>query len=117
MITDYLHLLSRSSAQENELQALRLRGLLLVIAEEPAHRLRQESATVLPVVGAGPVLEAEVVLLEPEGGLHLLVRQGPVPVLVVEVARAVLEEDPDGLGRRLPDQRGVDVPAADVGEA
>src|SRR5262249_14989469 len=58
-----------------------------------------------------------VVLLELEGGFHLLVAQGPVAVLVVEIAFAVLEEDADGLVLGLADDAGVAVAAADVGEA
>src|SRR5437867_9152794 len=63
------------------------------------------------------VFEAVVVTPELQRGRHLLVRERPVPELIVEVARAVLQEDADRPDRGLPDERRVDVSAADVREA
>src|SRR6266852_5430392 len=86
-------------------------------APQPAQSVGQERAAVLVRVTAVAVLEAVVVAPELQRGRHLLVRERPVPELVVEVVRAVLEEDADRPDRSLPDERGVDVSAADVREA
>ena len=56
--------------------------------------------------------ELDVVLLELQGFGHLLVGQGPVAVLVVQVVVAVLQEDADRLGRiGLANHDGVGVAA------
>jgi hypothetical protein len=68
-------------------------------------------------VAADAVFEAVVVAPEFQRGRHFLVRKWPVPELVVEVVRAVLQEDADRPDRSLPDERRVDVSAADVREA
>jgi len=70
------------------------------------------------LVRVGPVAEDEliIVLRERQRLRHLLVRERPIPVLVVEIARPVLQENPQRLLLRLADQRRVDVPSPDVGE-
>src|SRR6266540_1950140 len=94
------------------LQHARLR----LSSPQPAQRLRQYRAPVLVGVAAVPELEPVVVAAELEGGRHLLVRERPVAEAVVQVVRSVLEENAYGPVRRLADQRGVDVAAADVGK-
>ena len=48
---------------------------------------------------------------------HLLIGQRPIPVEIVEVAGAILERNFDRLALRLANQPGVDIAAANVGEA
>src|SRR5262245_55188864 len=91
--------------------------LLRKVAPQPAERLGQERAAVLVRVGAVAELEAVVVAAELARRRHLLVRERPVPVLVVEVVRAVLQEDAHRPLRVLADQSRVDVAATDVREA
>ena len=61
--------------------------------------------------------ELVVVALVFQGGRHLPIRERPVAMHVVEIRRAVLEENANGLLVGLADQGGVVVAAADVGEA
>ena len=61
--------------------------------------------------------EAEVVFAELQRCGHLVVGQGPVAVEVVEVVGSILQEHPDVLALGLTDDAGVDMPAADIGEA
>ena len=68
-------------------------------------------------VRADAELELVVVALELQRRRHLLVGQRPVAVRVVEIVAAVLQEDAERLAVALADHRGVDVAAADVGEA
>src|SRR5262249_1555420 len=87
-----------------------------LVAPQPAQRLRQDGAAVLAVVAAVAHHELVVVLHELQRRGHLLVRQRPVAVQVVEVVLAVLEEDADRLLLRLADHPRIDVAAADVRE-
>ena len=96
----------------------------LVVAPEPAERVGQDGAAVLVAVEALAEDEFVVVPGERERLGHLLVGQGPVAVVVVEVVGAVLEEDADRLLGGLADQGLVVVApfapglaAGDVGEA
>ena len=84
---------------------------------EPAEGIGQDRAAVLSAVAAGAEHELEIVAHERQRAGHLLVRQRPVAVEVVQVVRAVLQEDADRFALGLADPRGVDVAAADVGEA
>src|SRR5215510_4715911 len=89
----------------------------LVSSPEPSQGIGQQGRAVFRCVGAIPKLEAVVVVHELERRSHLLVGQWPVAVLVVQVARAVLQEDPDRFWFRLADDSRIDVPTADVCEA
>ena len=81
-------------------------SLAHLVAPQPAQRFGQDRSAVLAVVA--PVAEHElvVVLLVLQRRRHLLVGQRPVAVLVVQVARAVLQEDADRLLLGLADQAG-----------
>ena len=61
--------------------------------------------------------ELDVVLLELQRSVHLLFGQGPVAVLVVQVAGAALQEDAQWFALGLASQCGIVVTAADVSEA
>src|SRR5439155_16515945 len=91
-------------------------GSFRIIAPQPPQRLGQNSAAVLAVVAFGAELEFVVVTHELQRRRHLLVRQRPVPVQIVQVVRAVLQKHSDRLFLRLADQRRIVVSAADVGE-
>src|SRR5688572_15028479 len=59
-----------------------------------------------------------IVAHELERRRHVLVRERPVPMQVVEIVAAILQEHAERLGGfSLPDQRRVNVSAANVGEA
>lgn len=68
-------------------------------------------------VPAVAVSELAVVALELQSRRHLLVGQRPVAPAHVQVRRATLQEHADGLLGGLADQRRVDMPAANIGEA
>src|SRR5437899_153746 len=89
----------------------------LLRAPQPAERIGEDRAAVLVVVAARASDELDVVLREPQRGVHLLVGQPPVPVLVVQVLLSVLQKHAQRLPRRLPDERRIDVAAPDVREA
>ena len=65
----------------------------------------------------GAELEFVIVTHELQRRGHLLVRQRPVAVQVVEVFGAVLQENANRFLFRFPNQRRVDIAAANVGEA
>src|SRR5207248_3840303 len=84
---------------------------------QPAQRFGQDSATVLAGVALGAEVELVIVALELQRQGHLLVRQRPVAMFVVEVLRPRLQEDANRLLRRLANLAWVDVAAADIREA
>src|SRR5437868_4819303 len=84
-----------------------------VVSPQPTKRLRQDRAAVLAVVPAVAVLETVIVLGKFQGGSHLLVRQRPIAVRVIQIARSILHEDADWLRLGLADQGRVDVPSPD----
>src|SRR5437773_12280195 len=90
--------------------------LLRIIAPKPAQRIGQNRAAVFGIVALGAELELVVVSHELERGGHFLVRQWPVAVQVVEVLRAVLQENPYRLLFSFANQRWIDVASADVSE-
>src|SRR6185312_10031431 len=63
----------------------------LVVSPEPAERVGKDCPAVAVVVEPLAVDELEVVVLECQRLGHLLIRQGPVAVNVVEVVGAILE--------------------------
>src|SRR2546426_11287216 len=69
------------------------------------------------VVPFGAELEFVIVTHELQRRGHLLVRQRPVAVQVVEVFGAVLQKDANWFLLRFPNQRRIDIAAANVGEA
>ncbi len=84
---------------------------------EPDERLGQDRAGMFAVVTAITVIQTIVVFGELQRCGHLQIRQRPVAPVAVQVVRPGLQEDADGLARCLADQRRIDVPAPDVGEA
>ncbi len=84
---------------------------------QPAKRVGQDGAAVLPVVRSVSEDEAVIIASEGERAGHLLVRERPVAVQVVQVVRTVLQENSDRLALRLADPSGNDVPAANVHKA
>ncbi len=69
------------------------------------------------VVAAVSEDELVIVAGKFECSSHLLVREGPIAVLVVQIVGTVLQEDADRFAFRFANQSWVDMPAADVGEA
>lgn len=61
--------------------------------------------------------ELVIVFGEGEGLGHLLVREPPITVGVVQVVASVLKPDPKRAFLFLADESGIDVTAADIGEA
>src|SRR5205085_10533833 len=86
--------------------------LRLVISPQPPHRVRQNGPAVFAVVAFGAPVGFVVVFGELQRRRHLLIRQEPVAMDVIQVVAAVLEENADRLGRRFADERGIEVAAA-----
>src|SRR4051794_17368863 len=57
-----------------------------------------------------------VVFCELQGGLHLLIREKPVAMHVVQVIRTILEENANRLGRGFTNQRWINIAAAAAGD-
>ena len=83
----------------------------------PAEGVGKKSAPVLDAVASVGGDEFVIVFGEGEGLGHLLVREPPIAVGVVEVVASVLKPDPKGAFLFLADECGIDVTAADIGEA
>src|SRR5262245_56401758 len=81
----------------------------LLDAPQPAERVGEEGAPVFAVVPAVPEFEAVIVIGESQGGGHVLIRNRPAPVDVIQVTRAILQEDADRLPLSLADQGRVDI--------
>src|SRR4051812_9872595 len=69
------------------------------------------------VVGAVAVFEAAVVAGELQGGSHFLIRERPVAELIVQIVRAVLQEDAERFVLGLANLFRINVSATDVGKA
>src|SRR5207244_1494737 len=91
--------------------------LFRIIPPQPAQRIGQDRAAVFGVVAFAAELELVVVTHEFQRGGHLLIRQRPVSMKIVEVVRAVLQKDADRFLFGFSDQRLVVVAAANVREA
>src|SRR5690606_3483207 len=90
---------------------------LIPTAPQPAQRVGQDRAAVHAAMAAGSADKLVVVLFKLQCFRHLLVREPPVAVFVVDVVLAILQEDAERLRIRLANQSGIDMAAADVGEA
>ncbi len=88
-----------------------------VVTPSPAEHFGEDGAAVFAVVRFGAHDEGVVVFGEVEGGGHLEVAEGPAAVAVTEVVFAFLEVDADVAFFLEADHGGVDVTAANVGEA
>src|SRR5579872_6591499 len=89
----------------------------MIIPPQPSERLRKDR---LPLARAvETVTEDELVIVagKRERLRHLLRREGPVAVVVIEIVLAILKEDADGLPRRLADHRLVVVATFAAGGA
>jgi len=75
------------------------------IPPEPTERIGQQRAAMFAVVPAVAELEFVIVAHEFQAGGHLLVRQWPVAVEVVEIICSVLKKNADGLLLRFADER------------
>src|SRR5207253_3206677 len=100
---------SRSAVWPEQFNAL--------IGPEPAERIRQDGAAVLAVMAAVAVDKLVIIVSELECRGHLLIGEWPAPVRVVQIARAILQEDADRLAWRFAYLPGIDVAAPDIGEA
>src|SRR4029078_7961150 len=91
--------------------------LLRPVPPEPAQGVGKDRSPVLWRMATVTKLELIVISRELQRRSHVLVRKRPVPVKVIEVVCAVLQEYSERLRfvLRLPNLRGVDVAAADVG--
>ena len=69
------------------------------------------------VVSAVSHFESIVVSGKLEGCRHLAIRQRPMPVQVIEVIDAILQEHANRLAFRLANQSWVNVAASNVGKA
>src|SRR5262252_10980482 len=99
-------------------------SLRFIILPQPAQAVWQNRAPVPVTVEAVPPFEFEIVLGVSQRFGHLLVGQGPIAMLIVQIVFAVLQEDADRFLRSLANQRLVIVsafaqrrPAGDVGKA
>lgn len=93
-------------------------GCQAIVAPEPTKRLGKNGASVIAVVSAGTVYEFDVVFAERERCKHLLIPQGPVPMLIVQVAATVLEEDAERfLVAPFSNESGIVVSTANIDEA
>src|SRR5581483_2253961 len=89
--------------------AIRLR---LIVPPQPAQRIRQYRPSVPVAVKAVPPLEFVIVTGKRERLRHLLIRERPVTVRVIQIVRAVLQKHADRFRRlRLADERRVVVAA------
>src|SRR5262249_55717779 len=87
-----------------------------LLLPQPAKPDGQNCPRVFAVVATVAVDELVIVLGELQGGGHLLIRQGPVAGLIIQIMRAVLQEDSNRLPRGLTNLSRIHVAAADVGE-
>src|ERR1051326_4102068 len=88
-----------------------------VIAPKPPQRVGQNGAAMFAVVTFRAELEFIIISGKFQRCRHLLVGQRPIPVEVVQVFRAVLQEYPDRLLFRLADQSRIHMASANVSEA
>src|SRR5688572_9302199 len=85
-------------------------SLLRPVAPEPAERIGKDGPAVLPRVTALAEHKGVIVAHELERRRHVLLRERPVTMQVVEIVAAILQEHAERLGGfSLPDQRRVNV--------
>src|SRR5258706_890735 len=91
---------------------------LLFCPPQPAQRIRQDRAAVFTIVSAGTVLKLVIVAGKLQRERHVLIRQRPTAVLVIEIAGAVLQKHTDWLHRfGFANQRRINVAAPDICKA
>ena len=61
--------------------------------------------------------ELIIIVLKLQRGRHLLIRERPVPVLIIQIARSVLQEYPNRFPFCLADHRLIIMPSANIHEA
>lgn len=71
----------------------------------------------IAVVGTCAIHKFRVVFHESQGRVHLLIGQGPVTVLIVQVMTTTLQKNTQRLGLRFADQGRVVMSAPNVDEA
>jgi hypothetical protein len=89
-----------------------------ILAPEPFQGFRKYAAAVLGGVAVAlGVVEARVVTHVKQGGVHLLIGQGPVPELIVHVSAGILLVDAEGFALGLANDGGVGISAGEIREA
>src|SRR5687767_11942310 len=90
-----------------------------LLAPEPAQRVGKDRAAVFSTVPAVAEDELMIVAGELQRRGHFLVRERPVAVQIIEIIRAILQEDAERLRLllRFANEPRVHVAAADIGEA
>src|SRR4029453_8551695 len=84
------------------------------IFPEPLHGFRKELRSVLPVVASLTPFVVHFVAGESQRPLHFLIGHPPIAAVDVLIGTAVLQENSDGFGLILADQRGIDIAAAEA---
>src|SRR5437764_5308249 len=99
------------------MRAGRLLTRIILIAPKPAQGIGKSRSAMFSVVAAIAKFELVVVSGKFERRSHLLIRQRPTPMQVIQIIRAILQKYANRLFRRPPNERGIIVSTANVREA
>ena len=100
----------------NRAQGFMALFLTNMIGPEPTEGIGQKDASMLQVVSAFPIDELVIPTGESQGRCHLLVCQGPVTMIIVQVITTGLQEHLHRFDRCLADPTGVDMTTSYIGE-
>src|SRR2546423_11456133 len=98
------------------MRALR-RLFSMIAAAHPALRVGQGCPAMFSVVAAIAEFELIVIPCKFQRSGHLLVRERPTAVQVIQIIRAILQKNANRLLWRSPNDRGINVSTANIREA